>query len=93
MKKKGNQGRIISLTAFVLFTLLFTYSTLNLRNTDYGYDKQRLVNKKRRLKEEIDILSAKKAMLLDLERVEKIVRNRLGFDYPRKGQVLKVYGD
>lgn len=93
MKKKNNYGKLIALTALILFTLLFTYSSLNLRNTDYGYEKQRLVNKKRGLKEAIDILSAKKAMLLDLGRVEKIVVQKLGYNYPEKGQIIKVYGE
>ena len=93
MKKKSNYGKLIALTAFVLFTLLFTYSSLNLRNTDYGYEKQRLKNRKKELKETIDLLSAKKAILLDLGRVERIVVQKLGYDYPKKGQIIKVYGE
>ncbi|MCK4890528.1 MAG: hypothetical protein KAS21_06950 [Candidatus Aminicenantes bacterium] len=93
MRKKSNYGKLIALTAFVLFTLLFTYSSLNLRNTDYGYEKQRLKNKKKELKETIDLLSAKKAILLDLGRVERIVVQKLGYDYPKKGQIIKVYGE
>ena len=93
MRKKSNYGKLIALTAFVLFTLLFTYSSLNLRNTDYGYEKQRLKNKKRELRETIDLLSAKKAILLELGRVERIVVQKLGYDYPEKGQIIKVYGE
>ncbi len=93
MKKKSNYGKLIALTAFVLFTLLFTYSSLNLRNTDYGYEKQRLKNRKKELKETIDLLSAKKAILLDLGRVERIVVQKLGYDYPKKGQIIKIYGE
>ena len=93
MKKKGSYGRLVALTAIILFTLLFTYSSLNLRNTDYGYEKQRLLNKQKELTEEIDILSARKATLLDLERVEKIVIRKLGYAYPEKGQIVKVYGE
>ncbi|MCK5221377.1 MAG: hypothetical protein KAR14_07350 [Candidatus Aminicenantes bacterium] len=93
MRKKNNYGKLIALTAFILFTLLFTYSSLNLRNTDYGYEKQKLTNKKRALKEAIDILSARKAMLLDLGRVEEIVVKKLGYNYPKKGQIIKVYGE
>ena len=93
MRKKSNYGKLIALTAFVLFTLLFTYSSLNLRNTDYGYEKQRLKNKKKELKETIDLLSAKKAILLDLGRVERIVVQKLGYDYPKKGQIIKIYGE
>lgn len=93
MRKKSNYGKLIAVTAFVLFTLLFTYSSLNLRNTDYGYEKQRLKNKKRELRETIDLLSAKKAILLDLGRIEKIVVQKLGYDYPVKGQIIKVYGE
>ncbi len=93
MRKKSTYGKLIALTAFVLFTLLFTYSSLNLRNTDYGYEKQRLKNRKKELKETIDLLSAKKAILLDLGRVERIVVKKLGYDYPKKGQIIKVYGE
>ena len=93
MRQKNNYGKLIALTAIVLFILLFTYSSLNLRNTDYGYEKQRLLNKKRELKEEIDILSAKKATLLELDRVEKIVVRDLGYVYPGKDQVIKVYSE
>ncbi len=93
MRKKSNYGKLIALTAFVLFTLLFTYSSLNLRNTDYGYEKQRLKNKKKELRETIDLLSAKKAILLELGRVERIVVQKLGYDYPEKGQIIKVYGE
>ena len=90
MKRKNSFGKLIAVSAVVLFILLFTYSSLNLRNTDYGYEKQRLENKKRELKEEIDVLSAKRATLLDLERVERIVVKELGYGYPEKGQVIKV---
>ncbi len=93
MRKKGNYGKLIALTAFILFTLLFTYSSLNLRNTDYGYEKQRLLNRQKELREEIDKLSARKATLLDLERVERIVVQKLGYAYPEKGQIVKVYGE
>jgi len=93
MRKKSNYGKLIALTAFVLFTLLFTYSSLNLRNTDYGYEKQRLKNRKKELREAIDLLSAKRAILLDLGRVERIVVDKLGYDYPVKGQIIKVYGE
>jgi len=93
MKQKGNYGKLIALTAFILFTLLFTYSSLNLRNTDYGYEKQRLLNRQKELQEEIDILSAKRAILLDLERVEKIVVQKLGYAYPEKEQIVKIYSE
>jgi len=93
MKNKSNYGKLIALTVIVLFTLLFTYSSLNLRNTDYGYEKQKLINKKKVLKEEVDALSARKATLLALERVEKIAINKLGYGYPKKSQIVKVYGE
>ncbi len=93
MKRKSSYGKWIALSAIALFTLLFTYSSLNLRNTDYGYEKQRLLNRQKELKETIDILSARKAMLLGLERVEKIVVRKLGYSYPGKGQIIKIYGE
>ncbi len=92
MKKKSHYGKLIVLTVIILFTLLFTYSSLNLRNTNHGYEKQKLINEKRVLKEEVDILSARKAVLLALGRVEKIAINKLGYVYPKEGQVIKVYG-
>ena len=93
MRNKNNYGKLIALTAFILFTLLFTYSSLNLRNTDYGYEKQKLIKKKKELVESIDVLSARKAVLLDLARVERIVVQKLGYDYPKKDQIIKVYGE
>jgi cell division protein FtsL len=39
---------------------------------------------------EIDRLRAQKASLLNLERLEKIAMEKLGYQYPEAGQIIKV---
>jgi len=89
-KKKSING-IFALITFLVFVLLFTYSSLNLKNIDYGYKMQELVQSEKSLIEEIDKLKAEKAKLLNLERVEKIVMKRLGYRYPKPEQFIKVF--
>ncbi len=74
----------------ILFLFLFSYLSLNLKNIDFGYEMQELRLYERQLKEEINLLKARKASLLNLERVEDIVINKLGYRYPGPGQVIKV---
>ncbi|MEN8153615.1 MAG: cell division protein FtsL [Acidobacteriota bacterium] len=93
MRKKKAPIKLIAVVALVSFLLLFTYSSLNLKNIDYGYEEQKLLEKERILKEEIDILNARRSRLLDLERVEKIAQKKLGYVYPEKKQIIKVIGD
>lgn len=93
MKKQRVPIKLIAAVALIGFLLLFTYSSLNLKNIDYGYEEQKLLEKEKILKEEIDILMAKKSRLLDLERVERIVKKKLGYIYPEKKQIIKVIGD
>lgn len=92
-KKNNAVNGIIFLVAFLAFVLVFTYLSLNLKNIDYGYDLQELTAKEKYLKEEIDKLRAAKAKLLKLERVEKVVIGKLGYQYPTPDQFVKVYKD
>jgi hypothetical protein len=91
MKKKESSTGIFVLITFIAFILLFTYLSLNLKNLDYGYELQELVTKEKRLKEEIDILKAKKARLMSLEEVERKVLKDLKYQYPRPEQFIKVF--
>ncbi|MCK4836072.1 MAG: cell division protein FtsL [Candidatus Aminicenantes bacterium] len=90
-KKKQSISGIFVLIAFFVFILLFTYSSLNLKNIDYGYKMQKLLQAQKKLKEEIDKLRAKKATLLNLERVEKVVMKELGYRYPEAEQFIKIF--
>jgi len=78
------------LVGFIAFIILFTYSSLNLKNIDYGYERQKLLEQEKELQEEIDKLKAQRAMLLNLKRVEKIVTEKLGFQYPNQDQIVMV---
>ncbi len=93
MKQKKSSGGIFVLVALIVFILVFTYLSLNLKSIDFGYDIQALIEKERQLKEEIDRLKAVKASLLNLERVEKIVTQQLGYQYPEPDQFIKVFED
>jgi cell division protein FtsL len=74
----------------VVFILLFTYLSLNLKNIDFGYEMQKLISYERQLQEEIDKLKCEKARLLNLERVEKKVIEELGYQYPDPDQFIRV---
>ena len=91
MKKEKSSIGVLVLIAFIIFILFFTYSSLNLKNIDYGYHIQELTKHKKGLKEEIDQLRAERAYLLNLKRVERIVINKLGYQYPEPDQIIKVY--
>jgi cell division protein FtsL len=82
--------RALVVTVVLLFAALFFYSSLNLKNIDYGYKKQDLLQHERTLREEIDRLLADKSMLLNLERVEKIAIENLGFQYPDSSQIIPI---
>jgi cell division protein FtsL len=92
-EKKTSVSGVIVLIAFFIFILLFTYSSLNLKNIDYGYRMQNLMQRQKKLKEEIDKLRARKAKLISLERVEKVVMNKLGYRYPEPEQFIKIFDD
>lgn len=82
---------VLAFVAVVTFLLIFTYLSLNLKTVDFGYEMQELVQYREKLKIEIDKLKAQKAILLNLDRVEKKVINQLGYQYPEPDQFIKVY--
>jgi cell division protein FtsL len=90
-KKTGVAGGILALIAVIVFILLFTYLSLNLKTIDFGYEQQELTEVKLQLQEEIDRLKSEKASLLNLERVEKVVTDKLGYQYPEPDQFIKVF--
>jgi len=89
-KKKKSSIRVWVLVTIVLFLLLFSYLSLNLKSVDFGYEMQELRQYEKLLKDEINKLKARKASLLSLERVEDIVIHRLGYQYPEPEQLIKV---
>ncbi len=93
MKSRNKQSvsGIFILVTFMVFILLFTYSSLNLKNIDYGYKMQKLIQHQKILMEEIDKLKANKAKLLNLDRIEKVVMNQLGYRYPKSEQFIKIF--
>lgn len=98
MRKTGENERnervprgVLAFVAVVTFLLIFTYLSLNLKTVDFGYEMQELVQYREKLKIEIDKLKAQKAILLNLERVEKKVINQLGYQYPEPDQFIKVF--
>lgn len=90
-KKSNNFAFIFIFSIIIAFIILFTYSSLNLKNIDYGYKMQELVLKEKLLIEEIDRLKSEKSTLLNLSRVEKIVMKKLGYKYPKSEQFIKVF--
>lgn len=80
----------LAVLAFFIFFVLFVYSGLNLKNVDLGYRQHELLLAEKKLRLEIDSLLARRAQLLNLERMEKIVVEKLGYQYPQPGQVIKV---
>jgi cell division protein FtsL len=82
---------LLGLMTLMGFILLFTYLSLNLKTIDFGYEMQELLDNEQQLREEIDKLKSDKARLLNLERVERIVTQKLGYQYPDQGQFIKVF--
>ncbi len=80
----------IFLAVAVVFSLLAVYLNLNLASINYGYQLQRLSSERDGLKEEIDQLLAKRAALLNLQRVETVVTQQLSYQYPQGDQYIKV---
>lgn len=93
MMKKKSSNRTWLLAAVIAFILVFSYLSLNLRSIDSGYEMQELFEKEQELKEEITKLQAEKAALLNLDRVEKVVIDKLGYQYPQPGQFIKVFAE
>jgi len=80
----------LAILAFFIFFVLFIYSSLNLKNVDLGYRQHELLLAEKKLRLEIDSLQARRAELLNLERMEKIAMEKLGLQYPEAGQIIKV---
>jgi cell division protein FtsL len=57
---------------------------------DLGYRQHELLLAEKKLRLEIDSLQARRAGLLNLERMEKIAVEKLGYQYPEPGQIIKV---
>ena len=89
-RERNKNGLRLAVLAFFIFLVLFIYSSLNLKNVDLGYRQHELLLAEKRLRLEIDSLLAQKAGLLSLERMEKVAREELGYQYPEPGQVIKV---
>jgi cell division protein FtsL len=83
----------LAILAFFIFAILFTYSSLNLKNVDLGYQQHELLQQEKKLRAEIDRLQAQKALLLNLERMEKIAMEKLDYQYPEPDQIIKVVED
>jgi hypothetical protein len=90
LRQRNKSGLRLAVLAFFIFLVLFIYSGLNLRNVDLGYRQHELLRAEGRLRLEIDALQARQAELLSLERMEKVVREELGYQYPEAGQIIKV---
>jgi cell division protein FtsL len=90
-KKAKLPGGMLVLVTVIVFILLFTYLSLNLKTIDFGYELQELMELRDQLQEEIDKLKSDKARLLNLERVEKEVMQKLRYQYPQPDQFIKVF--
>jgi cell division protein FtsL len=88
--KKSLADFRLAILAFFIFVVLFIYSSLNLKNVDLGYQQHELRQQEKKMRAEIDSLQAQKASLLNLERMEKIAMEKLGYQYPEPGQIIKV---
>jgi cell division protein FtsL len=80
----------LAILAFFIFAVLFIYSSLNLKNVDLGYQQHELLQQEKAMRAEIDRLRARKALLLNLERMEQVAIEKLGYQYPEPGQIIKV---
>lgn len=80
----------VFLSVVIIFLLLAVYLNLNLTSINCGYQLRRLDNERSGLREEIDQLRARKAALLNLQRVEDVVTKRLSYQYPQGDQYIKV---
>lgn len=92
MNDKGrSRGALrLAVLAFFIFLVLFIYSSLNLKNVDLGYRQHELLLAEKQLRQEIDSYKACRAGLLNLERMEKVAIEELGYQYPQAGQIIRV---
>ena len=93
MNSGGRSFRPATLTvvAVLAIVVLFVFSSLNLKNIDYGYRIQELLQRQTALAEQIDRLRAERSQLLNLQRIESIAVQQLGFAYPEPGQVIGLH--
>jgi len=89
VRRRRNAAVAVFVT-FMLFVLLFTYSSLNLKNIDFGYKMQALKQQVEVLQIEIDKLRAERAFLVSLDRVDRLARSRLGLAPPSQDQVIRA---
>ena len=82
---------IVVSIGMITFILIFTYLSLNLKNVSSGYEMQELVLYREKMTAEIAQLTSQKAQLLNLNRVEKEVIEKLGYQYPEADQFIKIY--
>jgi cell division protein FtsL len=91
MKRRRSRSVLrLAVLAFFIFLVLFTYSSLNLMNVDLGYRQHELLRREARLRLEIDALRAQRAGLLSLQRIERVAREELGYQYPQPGQIVPI---
>lgn len=93
MKTSAKGLGIVFLSVVVIFLLLALYLNLNLSSINCGYQLQRLSKEREVIREEIDQLRAKRAALLNLQRVEDVVIGKLSYQYPRGDQYIKVMAE
>ena len=84
-RQRSRSAIRLAVLAFFIFLVLFIYSSMNLMNVDLGYRQHELLLAEGRLRLEIDSLLARRAGLLSLERIERIAREELGYQYPEAG--------
>ena len=89
-QKKSLADFRMAMLVFFIFVILFIYSGLSLKNVDLGYQQHELLQQEKAMRAGIDRLQAQKALLLNLERMEKIAMEKLGYQYPETGQIIKV---
>jgi len=93
VRKRFNKKQIalgIFCTLIVIFILTF-YIWHQVESVRLGYKTGVLEQEVLYLKKEVEKLEAKKSSLLALERVERIAREKLNLDAPKKEQI--VYDD
>ncbi len=90
MKTSAKGLGVLFLSVVIIFLLLALYLNLNLSGINYGYQLQRLSNEQDVVTEEIDQLLAKRAALLNLQRVEDVAIRELSYQYPQGDQYIKV---
>jgi cell division protein FtsL len=89
-RQRSRSAIRLAVLAFFIFLVLFIYSSMNLMNVDLGYRQHELLLAEGRLRLEIDALLARRAGLLSLERIERVARQELGYQYPEAGQIVTV---